>query len=109
MSNGMISKATTVLSAYAKWLARNGNKYPRPGCSVSGAEIASSIREVLDALKCLVDVDDLKLVVGFAKAGAPTLGNRKSLGCIARVEKIIKRMEAKCRQDTESQPQTQQG
>ena len=76
---------------------------------MSGAEIASSIREVLDALKCLADAGDLKLVVGFAKAGAPTLGNRKSLGCIARVEKIIKRMEAKCLQDTESQPKTPQG
>lgn len=105
----MISKSSAVLSAYSKWLARSGNKYPRPGCSVSGAEIASSIREVLDALKCIADVDDMKLIVGLAKAGAPSFGNRKSLGCISRMERIVKRMEARCRLDTESQPQTPQG
>ena len=105
----MISKATAVLSAYAKWLARNGNKYQRPGCSVGGMEIVSSIREVLDALKCVADIDDMKLIIGLAKAGATSFGNRKSLGCISRMERIVKRMEAKCHQDTESRPQTPQG
>lgn len=109
MSNGMISESAIVLSTYARWLARNGNKYPRPGCAVSGAQIASSIRDVVDALKCLMDVDDLKMIVGLAKASSPMLGNRKGLSCIARAERAIKRMEERCRRDTESQPRTPQG
>ena len=109
MANGMIDNAVSTLTAYSKWLSRNGNKYPRPGCLASGSDIVSAIKAVADGLKLVMQIDDLRLLVGLAKASAPMLGNRKSLGCIVRAERIIKKMEEKCRQDMESQQQTPQG
>lgn len=105
----MLDHHIKALAEFSRWLSRTGNKYPRPGCSQTTADIVSAIKIVSKRAKAssMINPNDLLCVLTLANAGAASTGKSpSSFKCIRAVSKIINRLK-KC-QDTESQQTTLQ-
>lgn len=105
----MLGHHIKTLTEFSRWLSRAGNKYPRPGCSQTTADIVSAIRIISKRAKAssTINPNDLLCALTLANAGAASTGKSpNSFGCIRAVSKIINRLK-KC-QDMESQQTTPQ-